>query len=101
MNGFIVTLPSSRGDSIYLVAPARVGHPVTTHYPWARADFVATVFPTQEAAQTALDKMKYIHQFIAPEVNGGLTKRLDLAQVVPTSGVSGVILEALEARAGG
>ena len=95
MNGFIVTLPSSRGDSIYLVAPARVGHPVTTHYPWARADFVATVFPTQEAAQAALDKMKGIHHYIAPEVNGGLSKRLDQARVVSTAQVRGVMLEAL------
>jgi hypothetical protein len=95
MNGFIVTLPSSRGDSIYLVAPARVGHPVTTHYPWARADFVATVFPTQETAQAALDRMKSIHHYLAPEVNGGLTKRLDQARVVSTSQVRGVLLEAL------
>jgi hypothetical protein len=94
MNGFIVTLPSSRGDSIYLVAPARVGHPVTTHYPWARTDFVATVFATREAAQAALDKMKGIHHYIAPEVNGGLSKRLDQAQVVPADAVGvGVALD--------
>jgi len=94
MNGFIVTLPSSRGDSIYLVTPARVGHPVTAHYPWARTDFVATCWPTQAAAQAVLDQMKSIHSYIAPEVNGGLTKRLDQGRVVPASSVVGVLLEA-------
>ena len=94
MNGFIVTLPSSRGDSIYLVTPARVGHPVTVHYPWARTDFVATVWATQAEAQAVLDQMKYIHGFIAPEVNGGLTKRLDQGRVIPTSEVVGVLFEA-------
>jgi len=93
MNGFVVTLPSSAGFPIFLVTPARVGHPVTTHYPWARADFVATVFATREAAQAALDRMKSIHQWIAPEVNGGLTKRLDQAQVVPADEVGGIALD--------
>jgi hypothetical protein len=94
MNGFIVTLPSSRGDSIYLVTPARVGHAVHVHYPWARTDFVATVWATQAEAQAVLDQMKYIHNFIAPEVNGGLTKRLDQGRVIPTSEVVGVLFEA-------
>ena len=94
MNGFIVTLPSSRGDSIYLVNPARVGHAVTAHYPWARTDFVATVWATQAAAQAVLDQMKSIHSYIAPEVNGGLTKRLDQGRVVAASSVVGVLFEA-------
>jgi hypothetical protein len=94
MNGFIVTLPSSRGDSIYLVTPARVGHAVTAHYPWALTDFVATVWATQAEAQAVLDQMKYIHNFIAPEVNGGLTKRLHQGRVIPTSEVVGVLFEA-------
>jgi len=94
MNGFIVTLPSSRGDSIYLVTPARVGHAVTAHYPWARTDFVATCWPTQAEAQAVLNQMIGIHSYIAPEVNGGLTKRLDQGRVVAASSVVGVLLEA-------
>jgi hypothetical protein len=39
--------------------------------------------------------MKSIHHYIAPEVNGGLTKRLDQARVVSTAQVRGVLLEAL------
>ena len=93
MNGFVVTFPSSAGFPIFLVTPARVGHPATTHYPWARADFVATVFATREAAQAALDKMKAIHHYIAPEVNNGLSKRLDQAQVVPADEVGGIALD--------
>lgn len=95
MNGFIVTLPSSAGLPIYLVTPARVGHPVTTQYPWARADFVATVWPTQAEAQAVLDQMISIHSFIAPEVNGGLEARLRKGRVVATSEAGGVLLEAL------
>ena len=94
MNGFIVTLPSSRGDSIYLVAPARVGHPVTPQYPWARTDFVATVWATQAEAQSVLAQLIGIHTFIAPEVNRGLEARLRKGQVVPTSEVNGVLFEA-------
>jgi len=93
MNGFIITLPSSTGVPCFLVTPARVGQPVTGHYPWARATFVATVFTTQDEAQAALDRMKAIHHYIAPEVNGGLTKRLGLAQVVRADQVTGIELE--------
>ena len=93
MNGFIVTLPSSAGVPCFLVTPGRVGQPVTGHYPWARATFVATVFATQDDAQAALDRMKGIHHYIAPEVNGGLTKRLDKAGVVPASQVTGIEFE--------
>ena len=94
MNGFIVTLPSSAGLPIYLVAPARVCHPVTAQYPWARTDFVATVWATQAEAQAVLDQMIYIHSFIAPEVNGGLEARLRMGRVVSTSEVVGVLFEA-------
>lgn len=90
MNGFIVTFPSSLGDPCFLVTPARVNQPVTGHYPWARATFVAGVFTTQDAAQAALDEMKSIHHYIAPEVNGGLSKRLAQAQVIPASQVTGI-----------
>ena len=93
MNGFIITLPSSRGEPCFFVHPSRFGDPVTRHYPWGRSTFVATVFPTQEVAQAALDEMKGIHQFIAPEVNGGLSKRLDKAQVVGANQVTGIELE--------
>lgn len=93
MNGFIVTLPSSAGIPCFLVTPARVNQVVTGQYPWARATFVATVFPTQEVAQAALDKMKGIHHYIAPEVNGGLSKRLDKAQVIGANQVTGIELE--------
>jgi hypothetical protein len=93
MNGFIVTFPSSRGEPAFLVTPARVNQPVTSHYPWARATFVATVFATQDVAQAALDEMKGIHHYIAPEINGALSKRLDLAQIVPAEQVTGIELE--------
>jgi hypothetical protein len=93
MNGFVVTFPSSLGDPCFLVTPGRVGHVTSAHYPWSRATFVATVFPTQDGAQAALDRMKSIHYYIAPEVNGGLTKRLGQAQVVPAGQVTGIELE--------
>lgn len=96
MNGFIVTLPSSTaGLPVYLVAPDRVGHPVTAQYPWARTNFVATVWATQAEAQAVLDQMIYIHTFIAPEVNRGLEARLRMGRVVPTAEVEGVLFEAL------
>ena len=95
MNGFIVTLPSSTGLPIYLVTPARVCHPATAQYPWARTDFVATVWATQTEAQAVLDQMIYIHTFIAPEVNRGLETRLRMGRVVPTAEVEGVLFEAL------
>jgi hypothetical protein len=90
MSGFIVTFPSSLGDPCFLVAPERVGHTTSAQYPWSRATFVATVFPTQPAAQAALDRMKGIHHYIAPEVNGGLSRRLALAQVLPAGQVTGI-----------
>lgn len=92
-NGFLVTFPSSSGTPCFLVTPARVGQSVTAHYPWARATFVGTLFATQDEAQSALDRMKGIHHYIAPEVNGGLTKRLHQAQVVPASQVTGIEFE--------
>jgi hypothetical protein len=92
-NGFLVTLPSSAGTPCFLVTPARVGQPRHVHYPWARATFVGTLFPTREAAQAVLEEMKGIHYYIAPEVNGGLTKRLDKAQVVSADQVTGIEFE--------
>jgi hypothetical protein len=94
MNGFVVTLPSSAGTPCFLVTPGRVGQPVHTWYPWARATFVAAVFPTQHEAQAALKWMKEIHSYIAPELNGGLTARLWQAQVVPVAEVAGIEFEA-------
>ena len=94
MNGFVVALPSSAGIPCFLVTPGRVGQPVHTWYPWARATFVAAVFPTQHEAQAALDRMLQIHHYIAPELNGGLTKRLVQAQVVPVAEVAGIEFEA-------
>jgi hypothetical protein len=93
MNGFVVTFPSSLGDPCFLVTPGRVNQPVTGHYPWARATFVATVYATQDVARAALDQMKGIHHYIAPECNGGLAKRLALAQIVPAEQVTGIELE--------
>jgi hypothetical protein len=92
MVGFIVTFPSSLGDPCFLVHPGRIGQPVTSRYPWGRATFVATVFATQEAAQAALDEMVRIHSYIAPELNGGLTKRLHQARVIPAGQVTGIEL---------
>lgn len=92
-NGFIVTFPSSRGTPCFLVTPGRVGQPVHTWYPWARADFVGTVFATQGEAEAALRRMRDIHSYIAPELNGGLTARLWQAQVVPAAEVAGIEFE--------
>ena len=94
-NGFLVTFPSSTGEPCFLVTPERVGQSSHHQYPWSRATFVGTVFATQDAAQAALDRMKSIHAYMAPEVNGGLTKRLFLAQVVPASQVTGIEFETL------
>lgn len=94
-NGFLVTFPSSRGEPCFLVTPARVGQRDHTWYPWARATGVATVFATQAEAQAALDRMKGIHNYIAPELNGGLTRRLYQAEVIPADGVAGLELETL------
>ena len=94
-NGFLVTFPSSTGTPCFLVTPGRVGQPSHPHYPWARATFVGTLFATQDEAQAALDRMKGIHHYIAPEVNGGLAKRLGQAQVVPSGQVTGIELETL------
>lgn len=92
-NGFLVTFPSSTGEPCFLVTPGRVGQTGHPHYPWARATFVGTLFSTQAEAQAALDRMKVIHAYMAPEVNGGLTKRLFLAQIVPASQVTGIEFE--------
>ena len=94
-NGFLVTFPSSTGEPCFLVTPGRVGQSSHYHYPWARATFVGTLFSTQAEAQSALDRMKGIHHYIAPECNGGLSKRLALAQVVPASQVVGIEFETL------
>ncbi len=95
MNGFIVTFPSSLGEPCFLVTPGRVGQPVTGHYPWARATFVAAVFDTPGEAQAALGEMVRIHTYIAPECNGGLTKRLHQARVIPASEATGIEFEVL------
>ena len=94
-NGFLVTFPSSTGTPCFLVTPGRVGQPAHPHYPWARATFAGTLFATQDEAQAALDRMKAIHAYMAPEVNGGLTKRLYQAGVVPASQVTGIEFEVL------
>ena len=94
-NGFLVTFPSSRGEPCFLVTPGRVGQPVTSHYPWARATFVGTLFATQDEAQSALDRMLRIHHYIAPELNGGLTKRLVEAKIVEAGQVTGIEFEIL------
>jgi hypothetical protein len=92
-NGFLVTFPSSTGEPCFLVTPERVGQSGHPHYPWARATFVGTLFATPTEAQAALDLMKGIHNYMAPEVNGGLTKRLWQAQIVPSAGVVGIEFE--------
>jgi len=92
-NGFLVTFPSSTGEPCFLVTPARVGQTGHPHYPWARATFVGTLFATPTEAQAALDLMKRIHNYMAPEVNGGLTKRLWQARIVPASEAVGIELE--------
>ena len=92
-SGFLVTFPSSRGVPCFLVTPSRVGQPEHHWYPWARADFVGTLFATREAAQAALDRMLQIHHYIAPELNGGLTKRLLKAEVVGADQVTGIEFE--------
>jgi len=92
MVGFIVTFPSSLGDPCFLVHPGRIGQPVTSRYPWSRATFVATVFATQEAARAALDEMTRIHSYIAPEINGGLHRRLIKGQVIEAGQVTGIEL---------
>ena len=94
-NGFLVTFPSSTGEPCFLVTPGRVGQSSHYQYPWARATFVGTLFSTRDEAQAALDRMKAIHAYMAPEVNGGLTKRLFQAQVVPASQVVGIEFETL------
>jgi len=91
-NGFLVTFPSSWGEPCFLVTPAQVGQEPHPYYPWARATSVGTVFATHAGAQAALDLMKRIHNYMAPEVNGGLTKRLWQARIVPASEVVGLHL---------
>jgi hypothetical protein len=70
-----------------------VGHRWDPKYPWSRATGVATAFPTHEKAKDALDQMKSIHAYIAPECNGGLFKRLTQAQVFPVDQVTGIEIE--------
>lgn len=94
-NRFLVTFPSSTGEPCFLVTPSRVGQRSDPRYPWARATWVGTAFSTQSEAESALNQMKSIHAYMAPELNGGLTKRLYEARVVPTSLVPGVELEIL------
>jgi len=93
MSGFVVRFQSSQGDDCFLVSPGRVGQGLDGKYPWARATYVATAFATQENAKAALDQMKSIHAYIAPECNGGLFKRLTQAQVVPVDQVTGIEIE--------
>ncbi len=95
MNGFIVTLPSSTGIPCFFVAPEKIGQSYHPHYPWGRATFMATVFPTAADAQAALDRMVGIHRYIAPELSGGLGGRLYQAQVVSASSEPGLKLEQL------
>ena len=95
MNGFIVTLPSSAGVPCFFVTPELVGQKYHPHYPWGRATFMATVFPTAADAQSALDRMVGIHRYIAPELSGGLGGRLTLAQIVPAASEPGLKLAQL------
>ena len=94
-NGFLVTFPSSTGTPCFLVTPSRVGQSAHHWYPWARATWVGTAFATQAEAESALKRMKDIHGYISPELNGGLTKRLYEARVVPAAQVPGLDLEIL------
>lgn len=92
---FLVTFASSQGDPCYLVTPSRVGHRWDPRYPWSRATGVATAFPTREGAQAALDEMKRVHAYIAPEINGGLFKRLCEASLIARDEVEGIEIETL------
>jgi hypothetical protein len=92
---FLVSFPSSRGDPCYLVTPSRVGQRWDAKYPWARATHNATAFPTREGAQAALDEMKRVHAYIAPEINGGLFKRLCEARLIGKEEVEGIEIETL------
>jgi len=94
-NGFLVAFPSSTGETCFLVTPRRVGQPSHPWFPWARATFVGTLFTTQVEAESALKRMRDIHGYIAPELNGGLFKRLALAKVVPAAGLRDVEFEIL------
>lgn len=86
---------SSAGVPCFFVTPELVGQKYHPHYPWGRATFMATVFPTQTEAEEALKRMRDIHNFIAPELNGGLTKRLWRGQVVPAASEPGLKLAQL------
>ena len=92
---FLVGFPSSRGDTCFLVTPSRVSQRWDAKYPWARATWVATAFPTREGAQAALDEMKRVHAYIAPEINGGLFKRLCEASLIARDEVEGIEIETL------
>jgi len=92
---FLVAFPSSRGDTCFLVTPARVGQRWDAKYPWARATGVATAFHNREGAQAALDEMKRIHAYIAPECNGALFRRLCEARLIGKDEVEGIEIETL------
>jgi hypothetical protein len=92
---FLVAFPSSRGDTCFLVTPSRVGQRWDAKYPWARATGVATAFRNRDAAQAALDEMKRVHAYIAPEINGGLFKRLCEARLIGKDEVEGIEIETL------
>lgn len=92
---FLVTFPSSLGDPCFLVTPSRVGQRWDSRYPWSRATYVASAFSTREDAQAALDQMKKIHAYIAPECNGNLFKRLLDAKVISAEQAKDIELEIL------
>ena len=92
---FLVAFPSSRGDTCFLVTPARVGQRWDPKYPWARATGVGTAFRSREAAQAALDEMKRIHAYVAPEINGALFRRLCEARLIEKDEVEGIEIETL------
>lgn len=92
---FLVTFPSSLGDPCFLVTPSRVGQGWDSRYPWSRATYVASAFSTREDAQAALDQMKKIHAYIAPECNGNLFKRLCEARLIGKDEVEGIEIETL------
>jgi len=94
-NGFLVTFLSSTGEACFLVTPSRVGQRNHSWYPWTRATFAGTAFSSHDQAQAALDRMKAIHAYIAPELNNGLFKRLAKAKVVPVDQMKGIELEVL------
>lgn len=83
MAGFVVTFPSSYGVPAYLVHPARFGEEPSRSQPWMRATHVASVFSSPAAAQEAIKALLAANFFTAPEINGGLERRLGQAQIIP------------------